>query len=944
MTVSAGIRTSMDESRTLQRLHALYRVTAMADRPYAEQFQSLLQAGSELLGMELGFISHIQGQAYTVLYAVSPTNIVRPGQQFELGQTLCDATLRQGDLLHYADIRPEDYLRLPAARELKLRAYMGVPIMVDGKSFGTLNFSSTQPHLTPFDEADQDFFRLIASWVSATLERQIKDEALRASEARWRSLITNSTDIIIRVDKNYHFLELHAPPAIAQIFEHVDITEFSDLDFVLDDDKHIVKQAIDTSFRTGQPQYYECRGIDLRGFVWYLCRAMPIFDGDTVVSVQIVLSDITGRKEAEAALERERNLLRALISASPDAVYIKDRQSQFTLANVPLALILGQKQVEEVLGKSDADFQPAHLAAQFRREEQRVMETGIPLLDREEYNPLWDGKPRWFSTTKAPFYDDQGQIIGVVGITRDITARKLTESENTRLFETSLDLLGSSNGSHYVRLNPAWERTLGYTRDELYQMPYLGLVHPDDLERTLSNSIPLANGTPIMGFRNRLRAKDGSWRWIDWDVVPDLQMGLIHLTGRDVTSDKLLEDQFDIQHKALLESESRFRQMAETIEDCFWMYDPLADEMIYVSPSYERITGHPVSFLYDNPNAHLELIAPEDRERISRLWSTPTSVFDERYRILRPDGIMAWVWESTYVACNDEGAPYRVIGILRDITPDKLIEQRIHEQNEILQATNHDLEIARSQAEEASRLKSRFLATMSHELRTPLNAIIGYTQLQQAGMAGPISSLQEEYLNRTLVNAEDLLRLINEVLDLSKIEAGRMELARKPFSPAQLLQEITSQHQVLAEAKRLTFSLTGQEALPPWVIGDAGRVKQIIVNVVANAIKFTEQGSVHLQTCWDADGWQVNVQDSGIGIPPEMQQTIFDEFRQVDGGLTRPYGGSGLGLSIVKKLIRLMNGNIQVSSRVGQGSTFTLCLPLPVPQESLSQSLRIHDD
>jgi len=182
-------------------------------------------------------------------------------------------------------------------------------------------------------------------------------------------------------------------------------------------------------------------------------------------------------------------------------------------------------------------------------------------------------------------------------------------------------------------------------------MPYLALVHPDDLERTLANSIRLANGTPIMGFRNRLRAKDGSnrlrakdgsWRWIDWDVVPDMQMGLIHLTGRDVTSDKLLEDQFDIQHKALLESESRFRQMAETIEDCFWMYDPLADEMIYVSPSYERITGHPVSFLYDNPNAHLELIAPEDRERISRLWSTPTSVFDERYRILRPDGIMAW--------------------------------------------------------------------------------------------------------------------------------------------------------------------------------------------------------------------------------------------------------------------------------------------------------------
>ena len=132
MTVSAAIQSSMDESRTLQRLHALYRVTAMADRPYAEQFQSLLQVGTELLGMEMGFISRIEGQTYTVLYAVSPTNAIRSGQQFELGQTLCDATLRQGDLLHYADIGPGDYLRLPAARELKLRAYIGVPIMVGG--------------------------------------------------------------------------------------------------------------------------------------------------------------------------------------------------------------------------------------------------------------------------------------------------------------------------------------------------------------------------------------------------------------------------------------------------------------------------------------------------------------------------------------------------------------------------------------------------------------------------------------------------------------------------------------------------------------------------------------------------------------------------------------------------------------------------------------------
>jgi PAS domain S-box-containing protein len=414
-------------------------------------------------------------------------------------------------------------------------------------------------------------------------------------------------------------------------------------------------------------------------------------------------------------------------------------------------------------------------------------------------------------------------------------------------------------------------------------------------------------------------------------MVPDSETGHTHISGRNITADKLLEDQFDMQHMALLESEARFRQMAETIEDCFWMFDPAADTMLYVSPAYEHITGYPPDLLYADSGAHLRLLIPSDQERLRETFNTPFLAYDERYRIQRADGQITWVWESAFTVTDEAGQPYRVVGILRDVNLEKQAELHIQEQNETLQATNRDLEAARVQAEAASRLKSSFLATMSHELRTPLNAIIGYTELQQAGMAGPLSADQEQYLERTLVNANDLLRLINEVLDLSKIEAGRMELVNQPFPPAALLQGIVNQHQVLAGAKQIALSLEGAEALPSQLIGDCNRIKQLVVNLLANAIKFTERGYVQVETRREGACWQIIVSDSGIGIPPELQATIFDEFRQVDGGLARQHGGSGLGLAIVKKFVTLMHGTIDVESAVGVGSRFRLGLPLPTP-------------
>jgi PAS domain S-box-containing protein len=257
---------------------------------------------------------------------------------------------------------------------------------------------------------------------------------------------------------------------------------------------------------------------------------------------------------------------------------------------------------------------------------------------------------------------------------------------------------------------------------------------------------------------------------------------------------------------------------------------------------------------------------------------------------------------------------------LRDITLHKATEAALkHARDEALNA--HRIAIASSQ------MKSQFLATMSHELRTPLNAVIGYAQLQLAGMVGDMTAEQYEFQERILVNAQHLLQLINEVLDLSKIEAGRMELTLARFDLRACFEEILQQNQVLAQNKGLMLRMSIDDKLPEVILGDRGRIKQIVINLVSNAIKFTDRGGVALDvTLHDERSWRITVKDTGIGIPAHLQEIIFDEFRQVENGTER--GGTGLGLAIVRKLVLMMGGTIRLSSEVKMGSIFSVTLPL----------------
>ena len=257
----------------------------------------------------------------------------------------------------------------------------------------------------------------------------------------------------------------------------------------------------------------------------------------------------------------------------------------------------------------------------------------------------------------------------------------------------------------------------------------------------------------------------------------------------------------------------------------------------------------------------------------------------------------------------------------------KQYEHFVQQQNEALIKTNRELAVARKQAESVSQLKSQFLANMSHELRTPLNAIIGYTQPLLDAMAAALSSEQQDFQDRILVNARHLLALINSVLDLSKIEAGRMELVERTFDLRKFFTNLHAQNAVLAQNKGLALNFHIDPTLPDVIVADDERLRQIIINLLSNAIKFTDHGVVELEArCGDSNSWRLIVKDTGTGIPAHMQQSIFDEFRQADDGLRR--GGTGLGLAITRRLVLMMNGNIRVQSEVGAGSRFIIELPL----------------
>jgi len=260
------------------------------------------------------------------------------------------------------------------------------------------------------------------------------------------------------------------------------------------------------------------------------------------------------------------------------------------------------------------------------------------------------------------------------------------------------------------------------------------------------------------------------------------------------------------------------------------------------------------------------------------------------------------------------------------------LEEKVQERTEELQRQQEQLQEVNVQLEIATRHKSEFLANMSHELRTPLNAILGYTELILDDIYGDVPAPIRDVLVRVQQSGQHLLGLINAVLDLSRIEAGRLTLALADYTMQDVVQSVVAAVEPLAAEKHLALTTSVPPDLPPGT-GDAQRLRQVLLNLVGNALKFTEMGEVHIQIRVADGRFTVTVADTGVGIAEAEQQTIFEEFQQAESTTTRPQGGTGLGLAIAKKIVELHGGRIGVESHLGKGSTFWFTVPICVEQQ-----------
>ena len=316
----------------------------------------------------------------------------------------------------------------------------------------------------------------------------------------------------------------------------------------------------------------------------------------------------------------------------------------------------------------------------------------------------------------------------------------------------------------------------------------------------------------------------------------------------------------------------------------------------------------------------MKLVHPHDRTRVDALISeaeTHKKEYDIEFRLVRPDGVIRYVREIGEPVVDEHGTLVRTIGTLQDITGIKRAEEQLRS--------------AKEEADEANRAKSQFLTSMSHELRTPLNAIIGITEILVEESQDNEEQTFHEPLSRISRAGKHLLGLINQILDLSKIEAGKLELERETFDIGLLFDEVSRTADSLAAANRNRLESQCQSEIG-CMSGDQMRVRQIALNLLSNACKFTEAGVIRMNTSrvTSPGGERLifSVADTGIGMSSEQMKNLFTEFTQGDSAITKTYGGTGLGLTITQRLCRMMGGDVTVESTPGQGSVFTVWLPM----------------
>jgi PAS domain S-box-containing protein len=436
---------------------------------------------------------------------------------------------------------------------------------------------------------------------------------------------------------------------------------------------------------------------------------------------------------------------------------------------------------------------------------------------------------------------------------------------------------------------------------------------------------------------HRIKTPGGKVKWVRGQAIPQSNdNGSVLWNGVliDITERKLAEDELRCAKENVEAAKEQLLLAAQAGGVGFWEYDVVNDTLVWDQQMYSMYGIQPDSFenVYQ---AWVKVLHPDDVLRVNddvKLALSGEKEYVLEFRVVWPDYSIHTISAAGIVQRDESGKPLRMIGTNWDLTTIRLAEEEILKISNKLKETNSELNSALISAKQSNNAKSQFLSNMSHEIRTPLNAIIGFSALT---LNSELSPRQRDYIQKVNNAGEALLSVINDILDFSKIEAGQLKLEQIPFMLEPLLANAVSMLQSKAALKGLPIRIETSQDINSCLIGDPHRLGQVIVNLLANAVKFTEQGGIVLETALlnNENGQQqltISVRDTGIGIPAKKINKLFKPFTQADESTTRRFGGTGLGLSICKQLVELMGGTIGCKSKSGHGSTFsfTVCFPV----------------
>jgi PAS domain S-box-containing protein len=516
-----------------------------------------------------------------------------------------------------------------------------------------------------------------------------------------------------------------------------------------------------------------------------------------------------------------------------------------------------------------------------------------------------DGRHIEISCSASPVKDARGKLMGAAAILRDISERKRADEARAlvaAVVEFSEEgILAVSLDRKVLSWNRGAEAIYGFSAEEILGKPVFSTIIPPERKEEYENFFSrILAGETLVRFESERRRGDGQQVDVALTYCPvKNQRGeVIGVSAivRDITQAKATQ-------QALQESEQRYRLLFErnlagvfrcSLQGILLEYND-AGARILGYDSGADLVGRPAMDIFFDP---------ADKDLSDQKMVDHGTASNQEIRVRRRDGSSGWIMANTTMVNGASGT--EIEGTFVDIT--------------LLKQAEEQMRLAKEAAEAASRAKSEFLANMSHEIRTPMNSVIGMVDL---ALDTDLTPEQRDYLTTVKSSAGALLEIINDILDFSKIEARKLELERVPFGVKEVVRATIKDFSVQARSKQLSLQCDFAADLPETSLGDPGRLRQILMNLVGNALKFTNEGEIMVRvTRLQEDTLQFSVSDTGIGISPEKQKTIFEAFIQADTSSTRHYGGTGLGLAIVSQLVALMHGRIWLESKPGKGSTF----------------------